>query len=47
MLPYNGKVLTLVTSAVVAVVYVGLLALLRELGQSDLAMVANVVGRRR
>lgn len=45
-LPEGGKLLTVVESAVVGLVYLVLLALIREIGRADLERLRAVVGRR-
>lgn len=47
LLPDLSRVVTLVTSAIVLALYVGLLTLLRELGPADFASVKAIVRRRR
>ncbi len=44
-LPYAGKVMTLAQAALVAVVYVGVLLVTRELGRADLDLVRKVLRR--
>jgi hypothetical protein len=46
-LPYSGKLMTVVFSALLAGVYFGLLIVTRELGAADLAMVRTVVSRKK
>jgi len=46
ILPYHGKIATVAMSALVAVVYLALLAVLRELGRNDVRLIANVVRRK-
>jgi stage V sporulation protein B len=47
ILPYHGKVVTLVWCAGVVAVYVAILIALRELGRSDLDLVSRVLGKKR
>lgn len=46
-LPYKGKLLVPIFAGVMALLYLGALVVLRELTQADLALVKNVLGRRR
>jgi len=46
-LPYAGKLMTLLYAGLVAVVYVALLLLMRELGGADLANIKAVISRRK
>jgi stage V sporulation protein B len=46
-LPYSGKLMTVVFSALLAGVYFGLLIVTRELGAADLVMVRTVVSRKK
>ncbi len=45
-LPYLGKIAVVAESALVVVVYAGVLALTRELGAADIARIKQVFGRR-
>jgi stage V sporulation protein B len=47
LLPEPGKLMTLVFSALIALIYVAVLLILKELGHADLATVKAVVARRR